>query len=463
MLKIPQITPTAKRLDFLLLAFAILLPCSAATPAVTPNTATLTTLYNFTDLNDGAFPEAGLALGNGGSLFGTTSSGGSGWGSVFEMTPVKTGGWTQTTLYTFTGGADGANPIANLVIASNNVMYGTTYTGGAHGYGTVYQLAPGGGGVWAQKVLYSFANGSDGAYPDAGLALASSGILYGTTYGGGSASLGTVFQLAPTHGGWTEKVLYTFQGGVDGANPLTAVVVGSGGQLLGTTSQGGSVTVPAGTSPCPSNPDNTPCIYENWGTVFQVTPKGGGVWAESLLYTFLGASDGGSPESPLILGPNGVLYGNTFWGGTPTACSVGEYPQGCGVIYQVAPPTGGGTTWTQTVLHTFTGVSPDGAHPYGSMGLNTAGALFGTTFSGGANVDVCSSESYTGCGTIFSLKPSKTGGPWTKSNITVFPGSPGGGSPNGLLLGTGGAMFGTTIVGGNSGGYGTVFQMTTGN
>jgi uncharacterized repeat protein (TIGR03803 family) len=443
MLKILQTATAARRLWILLLpALAIIGPARAATP-------TLTTLYNFMDLSDGGFPEAGLVLANGGSLFGTTSSGGSlGWGSVFQLAPVKTGGFTETTIYDFTGGVDGSNPQSDLIIGKNNVMYGTTYGGGAHNYGTVYQVAPKSGGGWTQKVLYSFAGGNDGAYPMGGLAwLSSSGVLYGTTYGGGSAGVGTVFELIPGTGGWTEKVLYTFQGGTDGANPLADIVLASNGSLYGTTSQGGSGTNSNGT-------------YGNWGTVFEVSPKGGGVWTETVLYIFTGGSDGGSPESPVILGPNGVLYGSTFWGGIPTACSIGEYPQGCGTIYQLAPPTGTETAWTETVLHTFTGVSPDGAFPYGKMGLNTGGALFGTTYSGGANVTTCA-EFYSGCGTIFTVKPpAQPGGTWTKSNLTVFPGSPGGGTPNGLVLSTNGTMYGTTIVGGDTGGYGTVFQMT---
>jgi uncharacterized repeat protein (TIGR03803 family) len=442
MLKILQSTTVVSRLGILLLALAIILPCRAA------KTPILATLYNFTDLADGSFPEAGLVLGNGGSLFGTTSSGGSGWGSVFELTPTKGGTWTETTLYNFTGGADGGNPISDLVIGKNNVLYGTTNVGGAHGYGTVFEVVPSAGGVWTEKVLHSFADGSDGAYPEAGVALVSSGALYGTTYGGGSAGLGTVFVVTPSQSGWTEKVLYSFQGGVDGANPLADLVFGSGGVLFGTTLQGGSVTNSNGT-------------FSNWGTVFALTPVGGGTWTESVIYTFTGGSDGGSPESPVIIGPSGVLYGNTFWGGTPTICPEGGYPQGCGTVYQLAPPTGGGTTWTQTVLHTFTGHTPDGAHPYRNMILNAGGTLFGTTFSGGANDDICFPGSYTGCGTIFVLQPPKTqGGTWTKSNLTVFSGTPSGGSPNGLILATkGGSLYGTTVLGGNAGGYGTVFEI----
>jgi len=447
--KILQSIAIARWLGILVLALVIVLPCGAATPA-------LKTLYNFTDLSDGGFPEAGLVMASNGAMYGTTSSSasGSGWGSVFQMIPVKGGTWTQKTLYDFTGGADGANPIADLVVTSNNVLYGTTYGGGKYGYGTVFQIAPTKTGTWVQKVLYSFAGGSDGANPAAGVALLN-GTLYGTTYNGGSAGMGmgTVFQLTSSLGVWTETVLYSFMGGVDGANPLADLVIGTNGALYGTTFQGGSVTI---TNQPPSCTTTSPCTYQNWGTVFELT-NARGTWTENVLYTFLGGSDGGNPESALILGPGGVLYGSTFWGGTPTSCAEGDYPQGCGVIYQVAPPTGTGTTWTQTVLHTFTGQKLDGAHPYGNMALSTAGTLFGTTYSGGQNVDTCFSDSFTGCGTVFTLRNS--GGTWTKSNLMSFTGSPSGGTPNGVILANGGDLYGTTIVGGNAGGYGTVFQM----
>ena len=448
--KILQTTTIARLIP--LLAVAIVLPCQAATPA-------LTTLYNFTDLQDGGFPEAGLAMATTGVLYGTTTTGQYGWGSVFELIP-STGGasWTEATIYDFTGGADGGNPVAGLVIGKNEVMYGTTYSGGAHGYGTVFQVMPTGGGVWAQKVLYSFAGGNDGAYPSAALALTSTGVLYGTTYGGGSAGFGTAFELIPAQSGWTEKVLYTFLGGSDGANPLSNLLLASTGSLYGTTSQGGSVTI---TNNPPTCTTEDPCVYSNWGTVFELTPTGGGVWTETLLYTFLGTTDGGSPESGLNMGKSGALYGNTFWGGNLSACTVGDYLQGCGTVFQLLPPTGTGTTWKESVLYAFSGHTPDGSHPYGNMALNSSGELFGTTFSGGANVTVCFPESYTGCGSIFSVKPPATpGGKWTKANIIVFPGSPGGGAPNGVILSKGGSLYGTTIEGGADGGYGTVFQMT---
>jgi uncharacterized repeat protein (TIGR03803 family) len=444
MLKIPKSAIIARRLGIALLpALAIILPCGASTPP------TLNTLYSFTGQGDGAAPEAGLVMSSGGELFGTTEYGGaSGWGTVYEMIPGKGGVWTEKTLYSFTGEADGANPISKLVITANNVLYGTTYYGGANGDGVVFELAPKTGGVWKQTVLYSFAGGNDGANPSAGLLLSGTSVLYGTTYGGGSGGVGTVFELALSKGVWTETVLYSFQGGtggtnpLDGANPFADLAINGSGSLFGTTLQGGTGTNGSG-----------------WGTVFELTKGTGGAWTESVLYAFSGGSDGGAPESALIIGTGGVLYGSTFWGGTPMSCVEGGYPQGCGTIFELAAPVGGGTPWTETVLHTFSGKSPDGAHPYQDMVLSTAGILFGTTYSGGVTSDVCLPDSYDGCGTLYLMKPPATpGGKWVKSNVTVFQGTPSGGVPNGIVQAKSGYLFGTTIVGGSEGGYGTVFM-----
>jgi uncharacterized repeat protein (TIGR03803 family) len=162
------------------------------------------------------------------------------------MVPSNGGStWTEVTHLRLYRGADGGDPVAGLVIGTSNVMYGTTYSGGAHGYGTVFQVAPSKAGVWTQKVLYSFAGGSDGAYPAAGLTLNSSGVLYGTTIRWrNSAGFGTVFELIPSQtSGWSEKVIYTFLGGTDGMNPLANLSLASNGSLYGTTYQGGQFTV----------------------------------------------------------------------------------------------------------------------------------------------------------------------------------------------------------------------------
>ncbi len=446
------------------LAFAFVLPSCPA------SAATLSTLHTFSGFGDGGFPQSNLVRSSSGVLYGTTLTGGNGgWGTVFELVP-QTGGKTyvENTIYSFTGLNDGANPVADLVIGNNNVLYGTTYGGGVHGYGTVFEVYPGQTGGWVFKSLYSFKGGADGAYPAAGVVWrSSSGVLYGTTYGGGAAGVGTAYQVTPNQstGTWTEKVIYTFQGGTDGAYPIADLTMSNSPTvtLYGTTSQGGLVTIPAGTPPsgtnpgCASNPDNTPCTYENWGTVFQLTGSGGGSFKETQLYTFFGAADGGSPESSVILAPSGVIYGSTFWGGTPTACATGSYPQGCGVIYQLAPPTSG-STWTETALHTFSNVYPDGQHPYRNLVLSsTSGILYGTTYAGGLDINDCfPAGGFIGCGTIFNMTP-QTGGSWKKANLTAFDNN-NGGAPVGVILSPGGVLYGSTEVGGTGLGYGITYS-----
>jgi uncharacterized repeat protein (TIGR03803 family) len=155
------------------------------------------------------------------------------------------GAWTGTVLHSFNG-VDGVNPYAGLVIGKNGTLYGTTYGGGAPPGigGTVFQLTPPAkiGGDWTETVLHSFAGDSDGANPAAGLVIGKDGTLYGTTQYGGTSNLGTVFQLTPptkVGGTWSETVLHSFAGGSDGANPVAGLVIGQNGALYGTTTLGG--------------------------------------------------------------------------------------------------------------------------------------------------------------------------------------------------------------------------------
>src|SRR5271167_2813992 len=178
----------------------------AARPA---QAQTESVLYNFTGNPDGANPESGLASNNG-NLYGTTYTGGLGYGTVFELSPNGSGGWTETVIYNFCSIAncpDGANPTyANVIFDSLGNLYGTAFAGGGNGYGAVYELSPTQSG-WTEKVLYSFANSPDGANPVNGLVMDTAGNLYGTTYAGGSTGKGTVFRLSPSGGNWTEKVV----------------------------------------------------------------------------------------------------------------------------------------------------------------------------------------------------------------------------------------------------------------
>jgi uncharacterized repeat protein (TIGR03803 family) len=275
----------------------------------------LTTLYTFTG-SGGVAPEADVVIGKGGVLYGTAAGGGtSGFGTVFSLTPPTSSGgaWTENVLYSFTGGNDGGQPVASVVIGKGGVLYGTTEYGGTasgySGFGTVFSLTPptSSGGAWTENVLYSFTGGSDGSIPVAGIVIGTGRALYGSTgWGGisfGNSGYGTVFSLTPPTspgGAWTETTLYTFTGGSDGVLP-DAVVISSGGALSGTTEFGGTASASCSLG----------C-----GTVFSLTPptSAGGAWTEAVLYRFTGGSDGAVPNG-VVTGKGGALYGTTFANG----------------------------------------------------------------------------------------------------------------------------------------------------
>ena len=433
----------------LAMALATLVICSAEIlPEATP--PKLTTLYSFPGKPGGGFLEAGLVRDPGtGTLYGTTANGGSsGWGTVFSLKPPATAGnpWTQKTLYTFTGGADGASPEASLAIGTGGVLFGTTALGGSAGKGTAFSLTPTASGPWTEKVIHAFTGGTDGSQPEAALVLApTTGVLYGTTYAGGTAGFGTVFSLAPATGGtYTPRVLYSFTGGNDGGNPVAGVALSASKTLYGTTYTGGT---------------------SGYGTVYQLVPSGGN-WTQSVLYSFTNSTDGNGPESGVTIqyvssGSSTVkaLYGTTFWAGSSTGCLLGGFAAGCGTVYSLTPPATSGP-WTFKLLYSFKGAGTDGAHPSDNLQINGSGQIFGTTFSGGSTLDICFGGSYPGCGTIFRLTPPTTsGGAWTEAIVHVFIGKDGGG-PNGVTPGANGIYYGSTYVGGLAGGYGTIFQLT---
>jgi uncharacterized repeat protein (TIGR03803 family) len=268
-----------------------------------PNTGTEKVLYSFCqqqDCPDGMYPTTSLLAVNG-TLYGTTETGG-GSGTAFAINP-KTG--AETVIYDFCsqkGCTDGAEPLAGLVDA-NGTLYGTTLSGGAddcgngQACGTVFSLDPSSG---VETVLHSFGSGTDGKYPEAGV-IAVNGLLYGTTYAGGSTGCfggygcGTVFSVDPGNG--TETVLYAFcsqQDCADGAEPF-ASLIDVHGTLYGTTYEGGG----------------TGCGGSGCGTVFSVDPATG---AETVVYAFSGGSDGANPVANLIA-VKGALYGTTEGGG----------------------------------------------------------------------------------------------------------------------------------------------------
>ncbi|HEV2379750.1 MAG TPA: choice-of-anchor tandem repeat GloVer-containing protein [Terriglobia bacterium] len=258
-----------------------------------------TVLHSFTYRSDGAIPAAPLILGGGGNLYGTTYAGGAhGGGAVFELQ----GTGNLTVLHSFEGGADGEGPVAGLIHDAAGNLDGTTVYGGSNNAGTVFRISYPSG---EESVLYSFTNGDDGGYPRAGLIEDSSGNFYGTTQEGGAYGLGTVFKLDATG---NETTLYSFTGGTDGSTPYAPVVQDKAGNLYGTTFQGGAYGL---------------------GVAFKLDAGGN----ETVLHSFRGLADGSTPEAGLILDPSGNLYGTTSKGGD-TSCNP---PSGCGVVFRIRP------------------------------------------------------------------------------------------------------------------------------
>ncbi len=192
-------------------------------------------LYSFAGGTDGADPQAGLAMDAAGNLYGTTAQGGTaGNGTVFELVAPtrKNGTWKEIVLYSFGTGTDGATPVSGVHLDSAGNVFGTTSLGGAYGYGTAFQLTP--GAAWTETVLHSFQNADDGAYPYAGLISDAAGNLYGAATQGGTAGGGTVFKLKPSKGSWKFSVLYSVPGwGISGS--FRNLLLDDAGNIYGTT------------------------------------------------------------------------------------------------------------------------------------------------------------------------------------------------------------------------------------
>jgi uncharacterized repeat protein (TIGR03803 family) len=371
------------------------------------------------EFNGGADP-TGLVADNAGNLYGTTGSDGFyRFGTVFQVRPSPYGIWTESTIYSFTGGSDGGAPEAVMTLDTQGNLYGTTQVGGGGtcNCGTVFELSRSASGVWSETTLHSFVGGADGAGPDyTNLVFDAAGNLYGVTYSGGSGGVGTVFELSPqAGGGWTESVLYAFAGGTsDGANPIGGVVFDTAGNLYGAALDGGSAECGSG------------C-----GGVFELSPQAGGGWKEQMLYFFKNGNDGAVPISLLIIDPAGNLYGMTQTGGSG----------GCGTVFKLSPVSGG--EWNKNTLHPFTG-SPDGCSPFLNI-VRNAGYLYGVAEAGGA----------TDNGAIFEISPAGV-----EQVFFSFPGGNDGSDPRSLILNsTRRAFFGVTFgIGSTS--SGVIFEIS---
>jgi uncharacterized repeat protein (TIGR03803 family) len=399
--------------------------------SVTLSAQTFTSLYNFGSRSyDGTSPGPGILLGPHGELYGTTVNGGPrNFGTVYELLPPASpgGAWTEVVLHSFNGN-DGEGPSVGLLMGPGGAVYGVT-PWSLGGYGTAFELDPptGGSTHWREAVIYRFTSANVSS-PSSALEFGSGGSLYGTA-GTKSGFGGAIYSLTPpaeAGGAWTETTLYSFTSGSAGSVPLGPLAVGSNGTLFGVTTYGGK--------------EESPCNYRGCGTVFSLTPPAvsGEPWTEQLLYGFnpqigdgyspyagvvlaagvlygttssgggrrrgavfsltpptvpgapmtetilhvFNGSDGITANSPLALGPNGVLYGTTIYGGANDR----------GTVFELAPPASPGGRWTETILHSFNGT--DGYNPMG-IALGPDGTLYGTTLSGGTSNQ----------GTVFALKP----------------------------------------------------------
>ncbi len=386
-------------------------------PAPAPDS--LSILYGFgTATNDGNYPTGNLTLSaDGTTLYGMTQYGGTdntsdpnGGGAIFQ---IGTNGAGYKVLYRFAGGtSDGAYPYGSLTLVGST-LYGMTSSGGAHGFGTIFSFSLGG---TTDKVLYSFGGGSDGAYPTGNLTLSGStlyGMASGSNPNGNPDDSGTIFQINTNGTGY--QVLYNF-GNItnDGTNPYGSLTLSADGTTLyGMTSQGGA----------------------NYNGAIFSFPVGG--TADQVLYSFGGVSnDGANPWGDLTLSADGTtLYGMTQNGGANSN----------GAIFSFVL---GGTV--DTVLYSFGGVSNDGANPTGSLTLSGS-TLYGMTQFGGAN-----GGNYSGNGTIFQINTDSTG----YFDLYSFTGGSDGNNPCGsfTLSADGSTLYGMASWGGANG-NGAIFSM----
>ncbi|MGA7459098.1 MAG: choice-of-anchor tandem repeat GloVer-containing protein [Candidatus Korobacteraceae bacterium] len=339
---------------------------------------TFTVLHNFTGGADGGLPYAGLVMDQAGNLYGTTTigggtnCGGDGCGVVFKMSQ-KNSSWTLDPLYSFSGGLDGASPYGPVVIGPSGTIYGVTSFGGGSGCdgmgcGTVYSLRPSATVCkttichWSETLLYSFQGGTDGADPGSeSLLIDKQGNIYGTTSAGGAFNYGTVFQLTLANGSWTKTTLYNFTGGADGSGPSSGVIMDAAGNLYGTAVEGGYGA----------------------GTVYELSPFGSG-WTETTLYKFQNQSDGRSPIGGLIL-QSGILYGTASEGGELLG----------GTVFSLTPNGGQGGF---SIVESLPGNGYLG--PTGSLATDQLGRFYGASvFGNGANGQVWGAAGFyfSGC------------------------------------------------------------------
>jgi uncharacterized repeat protein (TIGR03803 family) len=382
-------------------------------------------LHAFGNGGDGAGVWDSVTLDGRGNVYGTTSGGGGtgcdgqGCGTVFELTRTAGGKWKERLLYSFKGKPDANGAFGGVIFNGVGNLYGTTKYGGIYDYGTVFELTPSAGG-WTENVLRSF-DGSDGFEPWAGVVIDQIGNLYGTSPDGE-----LVYELSYTSGQWTEVILHHFTRRHDGGGPFAGLILDATGNLYGTTEGGGTY---------------------NAGIVYELKPTAGGGWKEHILYNFCPAgppcTDGGRPGlGVLAMDGSGNLYGTTLGGGA-NWCGSGN----CGTIFKLT--RGAHSQWKETVLYNFR-KGTTGSGPGAGVVRDQAGNLYGTTIYGGS--------SQCGCGVVFKLVPQKSG-KWKYTVLHTFVGYDGAQPDANLILDKKGNLYGTAATGG-AGGAGVVFEVT---
>lgn len=410
----------------LLLAFVLLLCADMAWAQ-----AKYKIIHAFGAPGDGSQLLGSVVLDNAGNIYGTTYGGGAYLcGTVFELIPGSNGQWTEQQLHDFPCyELDGWGPRGGVALDTSGNVFGTTYYGGSFvgGNGAVFELTPGSEG-WTETLLHTF-NLQDGSGPNAGVTLDSQGNLYGTTLAGGSYECGTAFELMKGSGAWTFAVLHDFRVGNlnDGCGLYSGVIVGNSGDIFGTTAWGGTA---------------------NLGVVYALVPNVDGTWQEE---TYNCGACGASVSTGVpAKGPTNTLYGTATYGGVNT-CGGGAYY--CGSIWQLSQQPGGQIT-SSTLYNFQTGST--GSLPVGGVVRDKAGNLYGTTSNGGGSSQSCGPY---GCGVVYALLH-QADGSWVYKVLHTFNYSDGGWPGANLTLDGKGNIFGTTQFGGPYGIGGVVFEIS---
>jgi uncharacterized repeat protein (TIGR03803 family) len=335
---------------------------------------------------------AGLARDDAGNLYGTAGN------NVFKLSPpaAPNAAWTETILYTFTGGLDGTLPNTTPVIDKAGNLYGTTIYGNSVSPGTAYRLSPPapGGTQWTKTTIHRF-TGDESYGPYEGLSIDGAGNLYGMAWVGFPVEDGHVFRLkAPVlaNGTWIETIIANVKMPF-GEAPHAALTLDPQGNLYGAEGR-----------------THEACAIGDCGTIFRLAPPVSGkrLWTKTVLYAFKGRTDGINPQSGLVIGKYGAIYGATAAGGIPS-CLGSAGPQGCGTVFKLTPTGKVNGLWTETVIHRF---SSRNAYPAGGLAIDKGGNLYGSQ---------AIPFSQKGAAAIYQLaRPTAENTSWTETKLNIF-------------------------------------------